>query len=76
MLAPMKLDHIRMIAVLVMIIGLFLFSSMIFITLSNAAVPTGIAFTMFAVGLISGGIMAAFGVVFFLHPKLGHWGTN
>ena len=67
--------HIRMIAVFVMSIGFLLFSSMIYIASSSAGVPAGVTFMMFVVGLIAGGVIAAFGAVLFHFPKLGELGS-
>ena len=70
MFSSLEPRYIKMIAAYVMSIGLFLFSSMIYIASGNAEVLTGVTFKMFVVGLIAGGIITAFGAVLFHLPKL------
>ena len=69
MSSTLELRYTRMIAVFVMSIGLFLFSSMIYIASGNAEVQTGVTFKMFVVGLIAGGVIAAFGAILFYFAK-------
>ena len=76
MSSALESRYIRMIAAFVMAIGLFLFSSMIYIASGNAAVLTDETFTMFVVGLIAGGVITAFGAVLFYFPRLGELGSN
>ncbi|XOV84162.1 MAG: hypothetical protein ACFHXK_03380 [bacterium] len=71
MLAPMKLQHIRMFGVLIMLIGVFLFISMVFIALQGEALLTGIALKMFIAGLAAGGVITALGGALFRYPSLG-----
>ena len=76
MLSPMKLQHIRMIAVLTTLIGAFLFLSMIFVAFSSGTLLTGIVMKMFIVGLVAGGLMVTFGLFLFLRPSIGQLGTS
>jgi len=76
MLSPMKLQHIRMIAVLITLIGAFLVLSMIFIAFSSGTLLTGIVMKVFVVGLVAGGLMVTLGIFFFLRPSIGRLGTN
>ena len=72
----MKLHHIRMIAVLVMLIGAFLFLSMIGIAFQSGALLTGVALEMFIAGLVAGSFITTLGGVPFTHPSLGQLGTS
>lgn len=76
MLSPMKLQHIRMIAVLTTLIGVFLFLSMIFVAFSSGTLLAGIILKMFVVGLIAGGLMVTLGIILFLRPSIGQLGTS
>ena len=75
-MAPMKLQHIRMIAVLVMLIGSFLFFSMVFVAFHSEALLSGIALKTFVAGLVAGGVITVLGGVLFTHPSLGQLGTS
>ena len=75
MIGPMKIQHIRMIATLVMLIGAFLLFSMIFIAFQSGASLSGIALKMFVAGLVAGGVITILGGVLFTHPSLGQLGT-
>ena len=72
----MKLQHIRMIALLIMLIGAFLFLSMISVAFHAATLPTGIALKMFIAGLLAGGVIIVLGGILFFYPSLGQLGTN
>ena len=76
MLAPMKLQHIRMFGILIMLIGALLFISMIFISLQGEALLTGIALKMFIAGLAAGGVITTLGGVLFKYPSFGQLGTG
>ncbi len=76
MIAPMKNKHIRMIAVLVILIGAFLFFSMIFTAFQSGTLLSGIALKMFVVGLVAGGVILVLGGVLFTRPSLGQLGTS
>ncbi len=76
MLSPMKLQHIRMIAVLTTLIGVFLFLSMIFVAFSSGTLLAGIIMKMFVVGLVAGGLMVTLGIYLFLRPSIGQLGTS
>jgi hypothetical protein len=71
MFSSLEPRYMRMITAFVMSIGLFLFSSMIYIASGNAEVLSGVTFKMFVVGLIAGGVIATFGAVLFHFAKLG-----
>ena len=76
MLAPMKLQHIRMIAVSIMLIGAFLLLSMIFVAFNSGTSLTDIELKMFSVGLAVGGLITILGAVLFVRPSLGQLGTS
>ena len=76
MLAPMKLQHIRMIAISVMLIGAFLLLSMTFIAFNSGTLLTGIELKMFSVGLAAGGLITILGAILFARPSLGQLGTS
>ncbi|MCR9260309.1 MAG: hypothetical protein NXH95_11340 [Pseudomonadaceae bacterium] len=76
MFAPMKLAHIRMLALAIMSIGIFLFVSMIVIAFQSPALLTGIVFKMFVFGLLSGSLITLVGAILFRCPSLGQLGTD
>lgn len=75
-MAPMELQHIRMIGALVMLIGAFLFLSMVVIALQGEALLTGIVLKMFIAGLAAGGVIMVVGGIFVIRPSLGQLGTS
>ncbi|NKB96888.1 MAG: hypothetical protein GKR90_00090 [Pseudomonadales bacterium] len=75
MLAPMKLPHIRMIAISIVLVGAFLFLSMIYIAIKNGALLTGIQLEVFTAGLMAGSLIMSLGAVLFVRPTLGQLGT-
>ena len=76
MIALMKLHHIRMIAVLIMLIGTYLFLSMIVIAFQGGGLLTGIVLKMFIAGLAAGGVITIVGGILFVRPSLGQLGAS
>ena len=68
--------YTRIIATFVMLIDLFLVSSMTYIALSGAEFPTSVTFKMFVIGLIAGGVITAFGAILLHFSKLGELGSS
>lgn len=68
--------YTRIIATFVMLIGLFLVSSMTYIALSSAEFPAGVTLKMFVIGLIAGGVITAFGAILLRSSKLGALGSS
>ena len=76
MIAPLKLQHIRMVGAFVVLIGAFLFASMTLIALNSGVLPTGDALKMFVAGLLAGGLIMFLGGIVFIRPSLGQRWTR
>jgi hypothetical protein len=76
MTGSLKLHHIRMFGVLIMLIGLFLISSMVLIAWNHSFDLMGVVFKMFIVGTLAGFVITFIGTVLFQYPTLGQWGAD
>ena len=76
MVKPLSSGHIQFVAGLIMLIGTFLFSSMVLIAVGNLAALAGEILMMFIVGCAAGMIITALGALLFFKPKLGQLGSD
>ena len=76
MVQPSSLGHIRVVAGLIMLIGTFLFASMVLIAVGHPDAVVGVVLTTFLAGCAAGAFMIALGALLFFNPKLALLGSD